>query len=53
MNNWQTFSLTLAKLMAGVILCCKGHCDLGMLLVGAGVYASGKNGFTTPNAMIP
>jgi hypothetical protein len=56
MNNWQTFILTIAKLAAGVTLCFTGHCDFGMLLMGAGIYSSGKNGFsvtTTPPSFPP
>jgi len=56
MNGWQNFFLVVAKLAAGVTLCLYGHCDLGMLLAGAGVYAAGKNGFsvsTTPPQFPP
>lgn len=43
--GWQGFVLTVLKMGAGIVLCLKGQTEIGSLLLGAGIYAAGKNGY--------
>lgn len=47
MTSWQTWSLTVIKLVAGVALALWGHGQWDMIagmLCGAGIYGAAKNG---------